>query len=127
MLKINIEKRFTLFCFFKNLVYFYPITLVNTKTTIPPQGRCLALDIYPDASKISITIHYSPPLWEIVVKYISYEASSIFHLTPRCQFFLRRVLATTNASTYHYLPKRANKGVSPTVPFYEYYYKMAMM
>ena len=30
-----IEKRFTLVCFFENKVHFYPIILVNTKTTLP--------------------------------------------------------------------------------------------
>ena len=32
---LKIEKRFTLYCFFeKKKVHFYPIILVNTKTTI---------------------------------------------------------------------------------------------
>ena len=41
----------------KFLFDFYPTELVNTKTTIPPQGQFIALDIY----------LYSPPLRGIVV------------------------------------------------------------
>ena len=33
--RVKIEKRFTLSCFFENKVHYYPINLVNTKTTIP--------------------------------------------------------------------------------------------
>ena len=43
---IKLEKRFTFYRFFENKVHFYPIILVNTKPTLPPQGRCLGLDIY---------------------------------------------------------------------------------
>ena len=64
------RKKFTLYCFFKNKMHFCPI-LVNTKTTSPPQGRCLALDIYLDASCLGCIHHYSPPLG-IVVKHNLY-------------------------------------------------------
>ena len=53
----KIEKRFKLYCFFENKVHFYFIILVNTKTTTPSQGRCLALDISLDASRLGIYIY----------------------------------------------------------------------
>ena len=31
----NRKKLYTVYCFFENKVHFYPILLVNTKTTIP--------------------------------------------------------------------------------------------
>ena len=40
------RKKFTFYCFFENKVPFYPIILVNTKTTISLGGQCLALDVY---------------------------------------------------------------------------------
>ena len=41
------------------IFYFHPTDLVNTKRTIPPQGRFIALEIYLDASRLGIYHHYS--------------------------------------------------------------------
>ena len=59
------EVRFTLYCFFENKIHFYPIILVNTKTTIPLE---LVTNTYyiPQcfASLYTCSIHHcSPPLW----------------------------------------------------------------
>ena len=59
------RKKFTLYCFLENKVHFYPIMLVNTKTTTPPSGSVLnARYIAPRFASyyiyISTTIFTSP-------------------------------------------------------------------
>ena len=56
---LKIEKRFTLYCFFENKVHFYPIIVVNTKTTIPsglvPSARYIPRPL--TSRYITTTIH----------------------------------------------------------------------
>ena len=58
----NVYKKFLLSDVFKNLqkvFHFYPTDLVNTKANIPPQGQRTPLDMYLNASHLSIY----PPLF----------------------------------------------------------------
>ena len=56
-----------MYCSFKNKMHFFPTTLINTKTTIPLLG--LVNILYLNACLSVYIHHYSPPLWELVVKY----------------------------------------------------------
>ena len=41
--RANNKESFTLYCFFENKVHFYPIILVNTKTTISLMAKLVEL------------------------------------------------------------------------------------
>ena len=57
--------------------FFYPSDLINTKTTIPlrvSEERW----IYTSTLRVSVYIHhYSPPLWGIVVYYITTQRNCL--------------------------------------------------